>query len=204
MSEPKAGPSPEEAPEEEEQEPDAPASPPAHAPNVPRQATAPLPQAPKPPRADQPPRASQPHQAPQVPEAPHVLPPEARLRPGGPRALPPHAAAQAVASGAPYDANVAARRGRGKLAVATMFAMLVVFFELLWLQPGVGIAFGVVVAPLMVYLIRITRSYAEGESAFRRGMADTGTIIITIVGALLFMFVSFATLFWIVCGHSHF
>jgi hypothetical protein len=135
----------------------------------------------------------------------HELPPEQRVRINdapGPRALPPHAAAHGVVDERYTDFARSARRGRFKLAVVSSFALTVVFLELLWLAPGVGIAFGLLAAPLMVYLLRITRTYMEGESGFRRGMANTGSIIITILGALLFMFVSFATIFWIICGRA--
>lgn len=129
-------------------------------------------------------------------------PPEQRVRIGAVNELPPHVAARGVAEGVNVDLKRNARRGRFKLAVTTSFALAVVFLELLFLAPGVGIAFGVLVAPLMVYLVRITRTYLEDESPFRRGMANTGTVIITILGANLFLFVSFATIFWIICGRS--
>ncbi len=128
--------------------------------------------------------------------------PEQRVRIGAVNELPPHTAARGVAEGAHVDLTRSARRGRFKLAVTSSFALTIVFLELLWLAPGVGIAFGVLVAPLMVYLIRITRTYLEDETSFRRGMANTGSIIVTILGALLFMFVSFATIFWIICGRG--
>ncbi len=136
------------------------------------------------------------------PDAPVGAPAEQRVRIGDVRALPPHVAARGVAEGAPVDFKRSARRGRFKLAVTSTFALAVVFLELCWVAPGVGIAFGVLAAPLMVYLIRVTRTYMEDESSFRRGMANTGTIVVTILGANLFLFVSFATIFWIICGKS--
>lgn len=149
-----------------------------------------------------------PHEEPAPPEA-HAQqqrqvaepPPEQRVRIGNPHELPPHQAVWGQ-TGDPLEMKRAMRRGRYKLAVTSTFALTIVFLELLWLAPGVGIAFGVLMAPLMVYLIRVTRTYLDDESSFRRGMANTGSIIVTILGSLLFMFVSFATIFWIICGRS--
>jgi hypothetical protein len=91
------------------------------------------------------------------------------------------------------------RRGRYRLAVATTVGLGFVFVQLMLMAPGIGIAFGVVAAPLVVYMLRITRQYLENESSWRRRMADTGTVVLAVLGAWLFICVTVATLFWIIC-----
>jgi hypothetical protein len=107
-----------------------------------------------------------------------------------------------IAQGYAPDPQILKRRGRFKLAVATTIALTIVFFELMWMAPGIGIGFAVVAAPLLAYTLRVTRQYLANETGFRRGMANTGTVILTILGAWIFLFVSFITLIWSVCNVS--
>ncbi|MFO0662153.1 MAG: hypothetical protein U0165_20315 [Polyangiaceae bacterium] len=83
-------------------------------------------------------------------------------------------------------------------AAFASFLLVIVFIEGLFLAPAAALIYGLIVAPLIAYLLRIT--WPRNTTDVRRTLAISMVVVLSIIGLGLFVLTSAAVLFAIVCG----
>lgn len=87
-------------------------------------------------------------------------------------------------------------------AIFGSFLLTIVFIEGIFLAPGAAVAYGLIVAPLIGFMLRAT--WPRSSSDIRRTVAISMVIVLSILGLGLFVVTSVAVLFVVICNGARF
>jgi hypothetical protein len=107
-----------------------------------------------------------------------------------------------VAEGEVVKAEVPLEKGWFIGAIFGSFLLTIVFIEGLFLAPGAAVAYGLIVAPLIGFMLRAT--WPRSTSDIRRTVAISMVVVLSILGLGLFVVTSIAVLFMVICNGARF